>query len=273
MEMLGKDRKTLSACALAARQFTFAALCCLGRHIAANTVPRLRECANLITKGSAFQHVRSLDLGITTKRSIHERDWDCYLIILEFFARRRTLTCLWLSEVPFYSSKRRKRETIRNTIASLTATVNELGLYSCHFSCYAEMISLIRAFPLCTSLYVRDCVTKKTPIEDIFAKLPQHTLCHLRPRTHLFIRPQIPDRRINPNQGCCLGYLIPHRFSCDMTTADAARYTVMTAVASPIERLQLVCDEAEGFHGTSKLFREPPCFIDHFISKFWPTQR
>ena len=272
MGMIGKDRETLSACALAAREFTFAALCCLGRHIAVNTVLRLRECAKLITKGSAFQHVRSLDLGITTKRAINRRDWNDYLIILESFARRRTLTRLWFSEVPFYFSSRKKQDTIRDIVASLTATVNELGLYSCHFSCYGEMISLIRAFPLCTSLYVRDCVAKKTPKEDIFVKLPQHTL-------------SITDLELTSSSGhrflvdastlvgdAALDISSLTGFSCDMTTADAARHTLMTAAASPIERLQLVCDDAQGFHSTSE-----PSENSHVLltvsSKFWPTQR
>ena len=272
MGMIGKDRETLSACALTAREFTFAALCCLGRHLAVYTVLRLRECANLITKGSPFPHVRSLDLGITTKRVIHERDWNDYLIILEFFARRRTLTRLWLSEVPFYFSQRRRQETIRHIIASLTATVNELGLYSCRFSCYAEMISLIRAFPLCTSLYVRDCVTKKTPKEDIFVKLPQHTL-------------SVSDLELTSSSGhrflidvstlindAALDISSLTGFSCDMTTADAAHHTVMTVAASTIERLQLVCDEPEGFHGPSKLSENPHVLLT-VSSKLWRPQR
>jgi len=251
MKMFGADRETLSACALVAREFTFPALCCLGRHITVDTVPRLRECANLIAKGSAFQHVRSLDLGITTKRAIQGRDWDDYLIILEHFARRRTLTRLWFSGVPFYLSKPKKAEMFRNTIISLAATVNELGLYSCHFSCYAEMISMIRAFPLCTSLYVRDCVTKKNPGTCIFAQLPQHTL-------------HINDLELTSSSGnrfltdvstlvkdAALDISSLAGFSCEMTTADAVRYAVVTAAASPIQRFQLTCDEAEGFHGTA----------------------
>jgi len=260
MEIIGKDRETLSASALAAREFSFAALCCLGRHIAVNSVPRLRECANLVTKDSAFQHVRSLDLGITTKRVIHEKDWVDYLVILETFARRRTLTRLWLSEVPFYFSKRGNEGTVANIITSLTATVNELGLYSCHFSCYAEMISLIRAFPLCTSLYVRDCVTRKPPKDDIFAKLPQHT-------------PSISDLELTASSGhrflIDLSTLIKDAaldissltgFSCDMTTADAVRHTMVTVVAPPIERLQLICDKPQGFHGTSMLSKNAHVF-------------
>ena len=272
MGMIGKDRETLAACALAAREFTFAALCCLGRHIAVNTVRRLRDCASLITKGSAFQHVRSLDLGITTKKDINERDWNGYLTILGSFARRRTLTRLWLSDVPLYFSSRGKQGTLKDIIASLTATVNELGLYSCHFSCYGEMISLIRAFPLCTSLYVRDCVVKKTPKQDSFVKLPQHTLSitdlELTSSSHhrflidvsTLVRDAALD--VSPLTG----------FSCDMATADAARHAVMAAAASPIERLQLVCDGAEGFHGTSELSENPHVLLT-ISSKLWPTQR
>ena len=271
MKMLGTDRETLSACALAARDFTFVALCCLGRHIAVNTVTRLRECADLVTRGSAFLHVRSLDLGITKKRDIRQRDWDNYIIVLDFFARRRTLTRLWLSEVSF--SCRKQSETVRNIITSLTATVNELGLYSCRFSSRAEMISLIRAFPLCTSLYVRDCVAREPPGVDMFIKLPQHKL-HISDleltsssgrRFLINVSTLIKDAAldISPLAG----------FSCDMTTADAARHTVMSAMASPIERFQLISDEPEAFHGASGSSEEPACSVDRFTSKFSRTLR
>ena len=250
MEMFGTDRETLTACSLAIREFTFAALCRLGRHVTINTVPRLRECASLISEGSAFQHVRSLDLGITTKKVIRERDWDDYLIILEVFGRRRTLTCLWLTEVPFRLNKPGKQEALRSAVTSLAATVNELGLYSCHFSCYAEMISLVRAFPLCTSLYVRDCIGRKTPGADIFAGLPQHVLhisdLELTSSSHhkslIDVSNLIKDAALDISS--LVGFL------CDMGPESVARHTVMTAAASPIERLQLICDEAEGYHGT-----------------------
>ena len=266
MKMLGTDRKSLGACALAAREFTFAASCCLGRHIAVNTVPRLRECANLVAKPLAFQHVRSLDLGVTTKRVIRERDWVHYLTILDFFAHRRTLTRLWLSEVSFHSHKRWKQESIRNIITSLAATVDELGLYSCRFSSYADMISLIRAFPLCKSLYVRDCVTKKNPGEDIFAKLPQHKLYinDLELTSSSDHRHLIDASTLINDAALDISSLTG--FSCDMTTADVARHTVMTAANSQIERFQLVCDEPEGFHGTFNSSENPT-----FYSSFYPS--
>ena len=273
--MLGTDRKTLTACSLIAREFTFAALCHLGRHITINTVHRLRECASLISKDTAFQHVRSLDLGITTKGVVRRRDWNDYLIILEAFARRRTLTCLWLSEVHFCFSKHGRQEAVRNAIVSLTTTVNELGLYSCRFSRYAEMISLVRAFPLCTSLYVRDCVANRgTPGVDMFAELPQHTL-HI---SDLELTSSSDHRSLisvsNLVEDAALDISSLASFSCDMSTSDAARHTVMTAVASPIERLQLACDEAEGFHGTSRSSNNArDSLIMTTLSKFWRTQR
>jgi len=252
IEMLVPDRETLSACSLAAREFTFSALSCLGRHITVDTVRRLRECASLLNKTSAFQHVRSLDLDVSRQRIIHERDWDQYLTVLEVFASRRTLTRLWLSEAPFYFTDYGRKETVRRIVTSLTATVDELGLYSCHFSCYTEMISLIRAFPLCTSLYVRDCVARKTPGEDAFAGLPQHTL-HISDLEltsssgHRFL---IDVSNLIKDAVLDISSLVS--FSCDMSTADVARHTTMIVAASPIQRFQLACDEAEAIHSTSR---------------------
>ena len=255
MGMLGTDRQTLSACALASREFTFPALCCLGRHIEINTALRLRECVSLLTKGSPFQHVRSLDLGITTRRVIHQKYWDDYLVILETFARRRTLTRLWLSEVPFYFSNRRKQERAKNVIISLAATVNELGLYSCHFSSYTEMISLIRSFPLCTSLYVRDCVARSSA-SNMFADLPQHSL-HI---SDLELTSSPGNRFLADVSALVKDAVLDTSsltgLSCHMSTADKARHVLMTAGAS-IERLQLMCEEAESSHGMSKLSKNP----------------
>jgi len=223
-------------------------VCCLGRHLAINSVRRLRECASLLTKGSAFQHVRSLDLGIVTIRKIKWCYWDDYLIILDAFARRHTLTRLWLSEVPFYFSKRGEKKRVTNIIASLTATVNELGLYSCRFSSYAEMISLIQSFPLCTSLYVRDCVARKTPGSNSFANLPQHTLyiSDLELTSSLDYGSQADVSTLVKDAGLDVSSLTG--FSCNMSTTDLVRNTLMSTTASPIERFQLICDEAEGFH-------------------------
>ena len=250
VEMIGADREALRTCSLVAREFTFAALYRLGRHIAVNTSSRLRECASLITKGPAFHHVRSLNLGITNKTRICERDWDDYLIILKVFALRRTLTRLWLSGIPFYF-KSRRQEAVRNVIASLTATVNELGLYSCRFSCCTEMISLVRAFPLCTSLRIHDCVARETSGPDAFAELPRDTL-HI---TDLEITSSSGHRSLidvtDLINDSVFDFSSLTSFSCYMRTADATRHTIATVVASPIQSFRLTCDEIKGFHGTS----------------------
>jgi len=255
MEILVSDRETLSACSLAAREFTFAALSCLGRHIMVDTVGRFRECASLLNKTSAFQHVRSLDLDVPRQRVIHERDWDEYLTVLEVFASRHTLTRLWLSEAPFYFTDHERKETVGRIVTSLTATVDELGLYSCHFSCYTEMISLIRAFPLCTSLFVRDCVARETPGEDAFAGLPQHTLriSDLELTSSSGHRFLIDVSNLIQDAALDISSLVS--FSCEMSTAEIARHTTMIVAASPIERLQLACDEAQGLDGTSRFLR------------------
>lgn len=251
MEMVGTDRETLSACTLVSREFTFAALCRLGRHITINTASRVRECASLLASPSAFQHVRSLDLGIT-KRVFHRRDWDDYLAILDVFASRRTLTRLWFSEVPFYLSKR-GQERARTIIISLATTVNELGLYSCNFLSYADMISLIRSFTHCTSLYVRDCFSRKTPGSNMFADLPLSIL-----RVNDLELSSSSDHRFLTDvstliEDAALDVSSLTDLLCDMSTADQVRRTLMITAASPIESLQVSCEEADGFHGTSIL--------------------
>lgn len=276
MEMLGTDKETLSACTLASRQFTFAASCRLGRHISVNTVRRLQECASLLAAGgSAFQHVRSLDLGVTTRKPIHQNYWDDYLTILDVFARRRSLTRLWLTEVPFSSLMRGNRERARNAIISLTVTVNELGLYSCGFSSYPEMISLIRSFPLCTSLYVRDCFVRRTPGQNLFVDLPQHTLhvSDLELTSSPCHKPPVDVSTLPVDAAIDLSSLTG--FSCHMNTAEQARHSIMTAAASPVERFQLMCEEPEGFHGMSRssLFANLQYSMTASSSKFWRTQR
>jgi hypothetical protein len=52
---------------------------------------------------SAFQHVRQLDLGVVSKNWNPVAYLAEQLFILEIFARRRTLTHLWLSRFPFHS--------------------------------------------------------------------------------------------------------------------------------------------------------------------------
>ena len=130
---LATDKETLRACSRTAHDFRYAALSFLGPHLTVNTVERLEEGTPLIARG-AFQHVRSLDLGVNNKRVILEQYWRNYLVIFKAFAGYRALNRLWLSEVPFNLVQRHQKENLRETITALGSTVTELGLYRCHFS-------------------------------------------------------------------------------------------------------------------------------------------
>jgi len=80
--------------------------------------------------------------------------------------------------VPFPSIKSCQREKVRDVLAVLSSTVNNLvGLYGCRFPSYTDMISFICAFPHCDSLYIWDCVTggENSP-GTMFSGLPKYNL-------------------------------------------------------------------------------------------------
>ena len=131
----------------------------------------------MLTGTTAFQHVRSLDLGIVS-RSCDPADYlEELLIILEVFAQRRTLTHLWLSRFPFSSIKSCQTAKIRDTVAAYGSTISDLGLYECKFPSYTDIISFIRAFPHCDSLYIWDCLAGgESTIGNVFSGLQEHKL-------------------------------------------------------------------------------------------------
>ena len=175
LQYLANDKATLRACSQTAHNLRHTSLSFLGRHLTVNTASRLEDAARMIAKG-AFQHVRSLDLGILIKR-VNLKSWRSYLVILKTFGQYRALNRLWLSEVPFNFVTHSQKGDLRETVAALGSTVTELGLYECHFSSYGEMVSFIRSFPLCIFLFVRDCVTgEQDGHENALAGLPEHKL-------------------------------------------------------------------------------------------------
>jgi len=170
---------TLRACSLAARRLSRPALSYIGQHITVNRVPRINRFVQLLagTSRSAFQLVRSLDLGVTSKSADPKDYLEEQVTILESFAQRQTLTRLWLSNFPFPSIEPSKRGKIRDIFTALASTVDNLGLYGCRFLSYTDMISFIRAFPRCDSLVVRDCITGvPNSIENMFSGLPEYKL-------------------------------------------------------------------------------------------------
>jgi hypothetical protein len=252
VKLLEHDKASLRACSLAAREFSRPALSCIGRHITVNSVPRIEQCAQLLTAHSAFQHVRSLDLGVTSKKSKSRDYLEEQLIILEVFAQRQTLTCLWLSNVPFPSIESSQRGKIRNLVTALSSTVNNLGLYGCQFPSYTDLISFIRAFPLCDLLYIRDCVTDgESSSENMFSGLPEHKLSldaleltSAATSSGLVVDASslIEDAALDVSR---LTVLI-----CRVASAKQSRCVAMATSASPIQHIQLACADPDGFQGT-----------------------
>ena len=103
VELLKDDKATLRACSLAIRDSSQPALSRVGRQITANHVPRIKQCVELLTANSVFQHVRSLDFGVTSKRSNPEDYLEEHFTILDIFTQHQASTRLWLSRVPFSS--------------------------------------------------------------------------------------------------------------------------------------------------------------------------
>lgn len=249
LQYFATDKDTIRACSQVAREFRHVALSFLGRHLTVNDVCRLKECAQLITRG-AFQHVRSLDLGVSDKRVILEDYWMDYLVILGEFARYRSLNCLWLSEVPFNFVQRGQKKNLRETITILGSTVTELGLYGCHFSSYEEMISLIRSFPLCNFLFVRDCVTGEQDAGgNAFAGLPEYRLTIKDLQLSSSSSNDLLIDVSNLIEDAALDVESLTALVCDVGTSERTQCIAAAVSASPVEHFQVACTQPEGFQG------------------------
>ena len=249
LQYLATHKKTLRACSQAAREFRHIALSFIGSHLKVNAVDRLKECAQLIARG-AFQHVCSLDLGVDDKRVILEEYWMDYLVVLGEFARYRTLNRLWLSEVPFNFVQLHQKNTLREAIAALGSTVTELGLYGCHFSSYEEMISLVRSFPLCRTLFIRDCVTgEQVAGRNAFAGLPEHKLAikDLQLSSSSSNDLLIDVSNLIEDAALDVGSLTA--LVCDVGTSEKTQRVAAAVFVSPVEQFQVACAQPGGFQG------------------------
>ena len=249
LQFLKDDTVTLRACSQAAREFRCPALSYLGRHLTVNAVGRLNKCVRLVV-GGAFQHVRSLDLGVNDKSVILEDYWKCYLVILGAFARYRVLNRLWLSEVPFNFLRLSQKKGLREAVIALGSTVTELGLYGCHFSSYEEMVSLIRSFPHCNFLFVRDCATgEQTAGGNAFAGLPNHILNikDLQLSSPSSNDPLIDVSNLIEDAALDVGSLTA--LVCDVGTSEKTLRVARSVYSSPVEQFQVACTEPGGFQG------------------------
>jgi len=250
METLRQDPDTIRACSLSARGFRSAAQSVLGRHISVNDLDRVKECVQLLGK-SGFQHVRSLSLGITTKRMVLEEYWNDYLAILKVFAQRRCLVRLWLWEVPFFFLQRQQRKRFREVVLALSSSISDLGLYGCHFSCYEEMVSFVRAFPYCDKLYIQDCVTggQDSP-ENSFAGLPQYKLSIVDLDITASSASQLLIDLSGFIEDAKLDVSWLSKLACDLRLTEGIRRIISSTSESPVRHLRFSSTCLEGFQGT-----------------------
>lgn len=251
LQCVATDKKTLQVCSRTARDLRYFAMSLLGPHLTVGNVDRLMEGAQLIT-GGAFQHVRSLDLGVD-KSTILEEYWKAYIIVLGSFAKYRTLNRLWLSEIPFTFFKPSQGENLRETIAALGSTVAELGLYGCHFSSYEEMVSLIRSFPRCEFLFIRDCVTgERATGGSAFDELPRHrlTIKDLQLSASSSNDLLIDISNLIEDAALAVGSLTS--LACDVGTPERTQRVATAVCKSPVRQFQVACAEPGGFQGECK---------------------
>jgi hypothetical protein len=254
LQSLVFDKPTLGACSQTAHEFRHIALSFIGRHLTVNDADRLKECAQLIPAG-AFQHIRSLDLGINNKkRAVLEGYWVDYLVILGSFARYGALNRLWLSGMPFNFLQENQKKNLRETVTTLGFTVNELGLYGCRFSCYEEMISLIRSFPLCNFLFIRDCVTgKQAGGGNTFAGLPEHILTIKDLQLSSSGSNDLLIDVSNLINDAALDVRSLTALVCDVGTSERTQHVAAAVSASPVEQFQVACADPGGFQGAQTL--------------------
>ena len=249
LQYLATDKETLLACSRTAHDFRHVAQSFLGRHLTVNGVNRLAECAQLITKG-AFQHVRSLDLGVDNKSVILEDYWKGYITILGSFARYHVLNRLWLSEVPFIFLQESQKGNLRETITTLGSTVTELGLYGCHFSSYGEMISFVRSFPLCNFLFIRDCITGEHATGgNAFEGLPEHRLTVKDLQLSASSSNDLLIDISNLIEDAALDVGSLTSLVCDVETSERTQRVATAVSSSPVEQLQVACTQPGGFQG------------------------
>lgn len=258
MKIFKPDLQTLGTCSLVTRSFRLAAQSLLGRHISVNDLHRVEECVRLL-KNSGFQHVRSLSLGITTRRTVLEKYWNDYLTILKIFASRKCLVRLWLWEVPFFFLQPRQKKMFKDIVLALSCSVTELGLYGCHFSCYEEMVSFVRVFPHCDKLYIQDCVTgdQDSP-ENSFANFPQHKLSVVdlditaSSAHELLMDPSgfIEDAELDVSS--------LRKLACDLRSAEESCRIISATSGSPVRELRFSSSYPDGFQGTYTHVSYPP---------------
>jgi hypothetical protein len=139
---------------------------------------------------------------------------------------------------------------LEEVVVALSSSVNDLGLYGCHFSRYEEMVSFVRAFPHCNTLYIKDCVTggQDSPM-NAFAGLPQHKLSIVdldltaSSTSDLLIDPSgfIEDAELDVSP--------LRKLACDLESVEGSRRIVSVTSESPVRELRFSATCTDGFQG------------------------
>jgi hypothetical protein len=140
---------------------------------------------------------------------------------------------------------------LEEVVIALSSSVNNLGLCGCHFSRYEEMVSFVRAFPHCNTLYIEDCVTggQDSPI-NLFSGLPQHKLSIIdlgltaSSTSDLLIDPSglTEDAELDVSSLSKLG--------CDLRSVEGIRRILSATSESPVRGLRFSATCTDGFQGT-----------------------
>ena len=173
-----------------------------------------------------------------------------YLGILGVFAKRKNLVRLWLWEVPFFFLQPQQKKAFKEIILGLSSSVKDLGLYGCHFSCYEEMVSFVRAFPHCDKLYIQDCVTggQDSP-ENSLTGFPQHKLSIVDLDLTASSTSELLIDLSGFIEDAELDFSSLSGLACDLRVTEGIRRVISATSGSPVRVLRFSSTCSDGFQG------------------------
>ena len=112
------------------------------------------------------------------------------------------------------------------------------------------MVSLIRSFPHCKFLFVRDCATgEQAAGGNAFAGLPEYTLIV---KDLQLSSPSSNDPLVDVSnliEDAALDVRSLTDLTCDVGTSEKAQRVAAAVSSSPVEQLQVASAEPGGFQG------------------------
>jgi hypothetical protein len=112
------------------------------------------------------------------------------------------------------------------------------------------MISLIRSFPLCNFLFIRDCVTgEQATGENAFTGLPEHKLSIRDLQLSSSSSDDLLIDVSNLIEDAALDVGSLTSLLCDVGTSEKTQRIAAAVSSSPVEEFQVACTESGGFQG------------------------